>query len=85
MKQILFYMMLFSMSVVFLSSCGEDDDQVGSNCPACVMAPEPGPCLAAIPRFYWDEEEQMCKEFVWGGCGDFPFETLEECQNCDCR
>jgi len=30
-------------------------------------------------------QEHLCKPFEWGGCGGVvPFETLEDCQNCNC-
>lgn len=52
---------------------------------ACELLPEPGPCFAAIPKFYFDQEAQECKEFTWGGCGGVvPFETFDACQECQC-
>lgn len=52
----------------------------------CDTNPEVGPCDAAFPRFYFDHDENKCKEFLWGGCeGVVPFETLEECEECGCR
>lgn len=52
---------------------------------ACKLLPEPGPCFAAIPKFYFDQEDQECKEFTWGGCeGVVPFDTFEACQECQC-
>lgn len=52
---------------------------------ACLLEPDPGDCLAAIPRFYYDPDEKKCREFTWGGCdGVVPFETLKECEDaCD--
>lgn len=53
---------------------------------ACDLEPDPGPCFAAITRFYYDKVEQKCKEFIWGGCdGTVPFETMEACQQCEDR
>jgi hypothetical protein len=50
---------------------------------ACDLAPDAGPCEAAIPRYYYDKEAGDCKEFLWGGCeGVVPFETLEDCERC---
>ena len=44
------------------------------------LVPDPGPCEAAIPHYYYDPATRMCKEFLWGGCGGVvPFETMEEC------
>lgn len=49
---------------------------------ACLLDPDTGPCDAAIPRYYFDRNERICKQFIWGGCsGVVPFETLEECQD----
>ena len=50
----------------------------------CKMTPEIDPCYAAIPRYYYDSEENKCKEYTWGGCTEFPFETIEECEACEC-
>nr|WP_299487668.1 BPTI/Kunitz-type proteinase inhibitor domain-containing protein [uncultured Allomuricauda sp.] len=65
--------------VVILNSCS-DDDKIS----ACQLEPDPGPCEALIPRYYFDKEDQECKEFFWGGCnGVVPFETMEACQTCE--
>jgi len=52
---------------------------------SCQLIPESGPCYAAIPKYYYDQEEKKCKEYTWGGCGEFIFDTLEECQICECN
>jgi eight-cysteine-cluster-containing protein len=47
----------------------------------CSLEPESGSCKALIPKYYFDQTEQICKEFTWGGCdGVVPFNTLEECK-----
>jgi len=49
----------------------------------CNIKPDPGPCKAAITKYYFDKKEQICKPFTWGGCmGSVPFDALEECQSC---
>ncbi len=46
----------------------------------CFLEPDPGPCEAAMPRFYLGESGN-CEQFLWGGCdGVVPFGTLEECR-----
>lgn len=68
---------LFPLFLI-LASCSSDDT------PRCELIPRSGPCEAAIPRYYFDQDEQRCKEFLWGGCdGVVPFETLEECLECE--
>lgn len=52
----------------------------------CALVPDAGPCEAAFTRYYYDAGTGECKEFIWGGCGGtVPFETLEECEACDCK
>lgn len=52
----------------------------------CDLEPNSGPCFAAFRRYYFDKAEQRCKEFIWGGCnGTVPFETFEECLECEGR
>lgn len=62
------------------SGCREE------NCPEpCTLTAETGPCKAYFIRYYYDQTDGKCKEFVWGGCeGVVPFETLETCQECKC-
>jgi hypothetical protein len=46
----------------------------------CRAKPEPGPCKAAMQRYYFDPADGTCKMFIWGGCnGAVPFETQEDC------
>jgi hypothetical protein len=72
----------FCLVILFLSSCNKE-----SNHKDCILLPEVGSCDAAIPKFYFDQSENKCKTFVWGGCdGVVPFETLEDCNNkCPCQ
>lgn len=49
----------------------------------CVMLADPGICTAAITRYYYDQDEQKCKSFVWGGCGEYPFASMAECEECE--
>lgn len=70
-------------SSIFLVQC-HDDCIMQSN---CNLEPSPGPCSAYFQRYYYDQQEKKCKEFIWGGCsGVVPFTTLEECENgCGCK
>ena len=73
---------LVMMSGLFWS-CNRPEDHQPE---ACELMPNAGPCFAAIPKFYFDEEALECKEFTWGGCGGVvPFDTLEECLECECN
>lgn len=48
----------------------------------CNLEPDAGSCEAAMPRYYFDKEEQKCEEFLWGGCdGTVPFDNLDVCKS----
>lgn len=48
---------------------------------ACYLIPDPGDCLAAFTRYYYDQDVNICSEFTWGGCGGVvPFESMAECK-----
>jgi hypothetical protein len=46
----------------------------------CNMAADAGMCMAAIPRYYVNQQTGQCEQFTWGGCGNFPFETMQACE-----
>lgn len=48
----------------------------------CSLKPHVGRCDALFERYYFDSDEGVCKEFIWGGCGGVvPFDTIEECRD----
>lgn len=75
--------------LLFLGACHRKSQDVGEPVklhPNCYLKPDPGPCRMAVKRYYYDEREKKCVEFLYGGCkGVTPFETLEACQKgCGC-
>lgn len=54
--------------------------QEGIDSSNCNLEPESGFCKAAIEKYYFDAEYNLCKSFTWGGCGGVvPFDTLDDC------
>ncbi|CAL1298887.1 unnamed protein product [Larinioides sclopetarius] len=54
----------------------------------CYAKPDPGQCYTNMPRYYYDDLEEACKLFIYGGCGGNTnnFVTIEECYgNCGKR
>lgn len=47
----------------------------------CTQAPDPGPCDAAITRWYFNPNTVQCEEFTYGGCeGNVNnFQSLDTC------
>ena len=72
--------LLFFGLTLAIMSCNNDDDNLVD---PCNLDPDPGPCEAFIPKYYFDRTTLTCKEFIWGGCdGVVPFNTMEECESC---
>ncbi|XP_005392478.1 PREDICTED: WAP four-disulfide core domain protein 6A-like [Chinchilla lanigera] len=46
----------------------------------CAKPMAPGPCLAYLPRWWYDKETNLCSQFIFGGCGgnpnNFPSEAI---------
>jgi hypothetical protein len=53
----------------------------------CYLAPDAGHCKAYFPKYYYDQTDKKCKEFIWGGCaGVVPFDSIQQCEKqCDCQ
>jgi len=47
----------------------------------CRLPAGPGPCSSYVHQWYFDSENQTCKQFVYGGCGgnENRFQTREDC------
>ena len=72
-----------SIFLIIQFGCKKDCYDKNSN---CSLQPDPGPCEAYFPKYYFDKKKGKCKEFIWGGCGgNVPFDTLEECEECECK
>lgn len=72
--------------MVLLAGCGGGKDNAERPAAAealhvsCLANPDPGPCRAAKPAFYYDYQSDSCRQFLWGGCqGNVPFATLDDC------
>ncbi|PIO14538.1 hypothetical protein AB205_0191710 [Aquarana catesbeiana] len=48
----------------------------------CEQPRDPGPCKAHVKRYYYDQETDTCKDFIYGGCegNRNNFKTEEECK-----
>ncbi|CAJ1066426.1 kunitz-type protease inhibitor 2 [Xyrichtys novacula] len=49
----------------------------------CTVTPDPGPCRAAFPAFYYDPESSTCYPFLYGGCfgNQNRYGSHEDCMN----
>jgi len=90
------FVFLLIISLIALNGCKackdrrakkEEAKRLEAECQTkCGLKPDAGLCKAYFPKYYYDKEEGKCKEFIWGGCdGVVPFQTLEECEKCDCK
>ena len=76
------YLSMIAIGLFLTLACSKDDCERPKQ---CKQDPDPGPCEAYIPAYYFDEDEGKCKEFIYGGCdGNVPYETMEACWECEC-
>lgn len=52
----------------------------------CSFGRKVGQCKAYFKRYYFDQDQNRCLQFGWGGCDQNGnnFESLEKCES-DCR
>ncbi|XP_056321794.1 tissue factor pathway inhibitor a isoform X2 [Danio aesculapii] len=64
-----------------LQAC-EEMCLVTENKSPCHLEDEPGPCRGLVPRYFFDQKSQECKQFFYGGCfgNANNFKTIKECQ-----
>jgi hypothetical protein len=76
------HIFLFCSIGILVFACQKEDCEKPSQ---CELKPDPGLCEAAIPKYFYNSVKGKCEEFIYGGCdGVVPFETLEECYECEC-
>ena len=79
-RAILIVLTAILASLVFLRCTISDCES------SCALEPDQGDCKAVIIKYYYDSRKNKCREFEWGGCdGVIPFDTLQDCLNCECN
>ncbi|KAM9359397.1 kunitz-type protease inhibitor 2 [Symphorus nematophorus] len=70
------------------SAADEDEEDEGDKVSAefkagCLATPDPGPCRAAFPSFYYDPNTATCQSFIYGGCrgNQNRYGSVEDCLN----
>ncbi|XP_035508508.1 kunitz-type protease inhibitor 2-like [Morone saxatilis] len=48
-----------------------------------MVTPDPGPCRAAFPVFYYDPDTKTCQSFMYGGCrgNQNRYNRVDECMS----
>ncbi len=86
MKGVRSVLLISSLLVSIILCCTACNPDCATLPAQCDLIPDSGPCFAAIEKYFFDSDDQMCKAFIWGGCeGTVPFDSLEECQVCECH
>lgn len=73
---VIFYFTTDKQGLISLCFCCSDQD-------VCQLTSDSGPCKASIPRWFYDYNDGICKEFVYGGCegNKNNYETREACES----
>nr|XP_037274979.1 kunitz-type serine protease inhibitor 6-like [Rhipicephalus microplus] len=63
------------------STVATEDFHSATVAEVCRRPASSGPCLAYLPRFYYDPQRNSCRPFIYGGCksNGNNFETLHAC------
>ncbi|XP_030601018.1 kunitz-type protease inhibitor 2 [Archocentrus centrarchus] len=70
-----------TVSVLPSSKKHDDDKDSSDDTGSCTAKPDPGPCRAAFPMFYYDPYSASCQSFMYGGCrgNENRYSTEDEC------
>uniref|UniRef100_A0A3P8TZI3 BPTI/Kunitz inhibitor domain-containing protein n=1 Tax=Amphiprion percula TaxID=161767 RepID=A0A3P8TZI3_AMPPE len=64
-------------------TCSVNDPSKCSVSGHCLVSPDPGPCRAAFPMFYYNPDSASCQSFIYGGCrgNENRYGSVEECMD----
>lgn len=81
--KIKWFLLLF-LTVAILFSCSKKCDEVKPA--ACSDVPPTNEaCLAAFQRWFYQSGSSTCELVSYSGCGQYGFDTKEDCESCRCR
>lgn len=47
----------------------------------CYEKGKAGMCKAYFKKYHYNQKTKKCEQYIFGGCGEVVFHTLEECQS----
>ncbi|XP_054868390.1 kunitz-type protease inhibitor 2-like [Amphiprion ocellaris] len=64
-------------------SADDDGEALAAYKGHCLVSPDPGPCRAAFPMFYYNPDSASCQSFIYGGCrgNENRYGSVEECMD----
>lgn len=75
-------MIKYSVPLVFLvlllSGCASSS--ISKLPEICHKKGETGKCRAYFLKYHYNSKKNQCESYVYGGCGEIVFDTLEACQ-----
>ena len=75
-------LLLALLFVGLLTGCSKTNCKLDDRCD---LSAEPGLCQAAFVKYFYNPSTGQCEAFTWGGCGEYPFDDLQECEShCGC-
>jgi hypothetical protein len=83
MKKNILKSIVISTIVFIIISCSKDCEPKLDTCNE--TPPTDELCQAAFQRWFFNKEENKCEQIGYSGCSQKGFETLEECEQCECN
>lgn len=68
--------------ILGFSSCAKECDGLIDT---CYETPDAGFCQAYFVSWFYDKGKNKCVQIGYSGCSSQGFETLEECNACECN
>lgn len=78
-------LLIFPIIAFAIFSCSKQKE-CGVSDPTCLeTVPHDELCQAAFNRYFFNPETEECEQISYSGCSQKGFETLQECQECECN
>ncbi|MDH5476043.1 MAG: BPTI/Kunitz-type proteinase inhibitor domain-containing protein [Cyclobacteriaceae bacterium] len=83
MKSNLLILTILLIVIFELTNCSKDCESTISTCKE--TPPTDELCQAYFNRWFFKEDKNKCEQIGYSGCSQKGFDTLAECEECECK
>lgn len=78
--------MKYLFLILIISGNVSCQKECASNNPDCAdVPPSNEACAAYFNRWFYNNATNKCEQKGYSGCSPYGFETLQECEECECN